>query len=56
MSHYCVSIDLTGRKGVVVGGGTVAERKVETLLDFGAAVVVVAPNLSAGLRERAEQG
>ena len=46
MSHYPVSLDLTDRRCVVIGGGAVAERKVLTLLDFGAAVTVAAPELT----------
>ncbi|TMK43226.1 MAG: NAD(P)-dependent oxidoreductase, partial [Actinobacteria bacterium] len=34
---YPVSLDLEGRRCVVVGGGTVAEHKVQGLLDAGAA-------------------
>lgn len=36
-------------QALVVGGGTVAERKVRALLDGGVAVRVVAPDLSPGL-------
>ena len=49
MSHYPINLDLRNRKCVVVGGGVVAERKVETLLEFGAAVVVIAPELTPRL-------
>lgn len=41
--------DLRGRKVLVVGGGPVARRKVEALLDAGARVVVGAPSLEPGL-------
>lgn len=44
-------IDLSGRLSVVVGGGTVAERKVETLLGFGAEILVVSPTLTPSLEE-----
>jgi precorrin-2 dehydrogenase/sirohydrochlorin ferrochelatase len=39
-------LDLRGRRCVVVGGGTVARRKVEGLLEAGARVDVVAPEVS----------
>ena len=46
---YPVSLSLSGRRVVVVGGGRVATRRVAELLDAGAAVEVVAPDLSPTL-------
>ena len=51
MPYYPINLNLRNRKCVVIGGGTVAERKVKTLLKFGATVVVVSPELSIGLQE-----
>lgn len=42
---YPVSLDVSGRACLVVGGGKVAARKARTLLDCGAAVCVIAPLL-----------
>ena len=42
-------VDLSGKKAVVVGGGTVGLRRARVLRDFGAAVTVVAPSLGAPL-------
>src|SRR5690606_9053713 len=42
-------LDLRGRRVLVVGGGGVAARKVDALLEAGAAVAVVAPALDAEL-------
>ena len=53
---YPLFADLAGQKVVVVGGGQVAERKVETLLDCEAAVVVVSPDVTAKLAELADKG
>jgi uroporphyrin-III C-methyltransferase/precorrin-2 dehydrogenase/sirohydrochlorin ferrochelatase len=46
-AYFPVALDLHGRRCLVVGGGVVATRKVEALLDAGATVVVVAPRLLA---------
>ncbi|MGI6125428.1 MAG: precorrin-2 dehydrogenase/sirohydrochlorin ferrochelatase family protein [Planifilum sp.] len=53
---YPMMIDLTGRRCLVVGGGTVAERKVASLLAGGGDVVVVSPSLTPGLMERFRAG
>src|SRR5690349_20298971 len=47
---------LAGRRVLVVGGGTVATRRVPALLDAGADVVVVAPRLTPALRTLADDG
>lgn len=47
--YYPVFLDLTERLVVVVGGGSVAERKVKALLRHGAKVQVVSPDLTSEL-------
>ncbi len=54
--YYPIFLDLRGRKCTVVGGGSVAERKVVALLEHDASVEVISPALSPGLRELAERG
>ena len=54
--RYAVMVDLQGRPCLVVGGGTVATRKVRGLLDVGAEVTVTAPVLSPSLAELATTG
>lgn len=56
MGYYPVFLELTGRPAVVIGGGPVAERKVEGLLATGAAVTVVSPALGTGLETLASEG
>jgi uroporphyrin-III C-methyltransferase / precorrin-2 dehydrogenase / sirohydrochlorin ferrochelatase len=48
---YPVNLDLQGRRCVVVGGGKIAEDKIKGLLEAGANVRVIAPELTVGLEE-----
>lgn len=45
MAYFPFFIDLTGRKGLIVGGGAVALRKAEKLLPYGPELTVAAPEL-----------
>jgi siroheme synthase-like protein len=54
--YYPVFLDVAGRRCVVVGGGEVAVRKVGALLDHGARVAVISPELCEGLRLLADEG
>jgi len=56
MTHYPVFLDLRDREVVVVGGGTVAERKVRELLDAGARVRVISRALTPALEALVESG
>ncbi len=49
MKYYPVFLDICGKKCVVAGGGEVAARKVTRLLDCGAQVLVVSPQLTPEL-------
>ncbi len=53
VDYYPVYLDLRGRRCLVVGGGEVAERKVETLRECGATITVISPELTPGLAEAA---
>lgn len=53
---YPVFIELHHRACVVVGGGSVAERKVQALLEAGADVTVVSPAITPVLQELARTG
>lgn len=48
-TYYPVSLDLSGRRCLVVGGGSVAKRKVVGLLNAGAEVIIVSPILNSDL-------
>ena len=47
---YPLNLNISGRQCAVIGGGHVAERKVRSLLEAGALVTVIAPELTAGLQ------
>ncbi len=44
-SYYPIFLDIKGKRCVVVGGGEVALRKVNALLEHGASVTVISPGL-----------
>ena len=52
MRYFPLFADLRGRRVLVVGGGEVAERKVRLLVEAGAEVHVVAPELNPWLAAR----
>ncbi len=56
MSYYPIFVKLQGEDTLVVGGGSVARRKVETLLEHGASVRIVARKLCPKLTSLVEQG
>ncbi len=54
--RYPVALELTGRRCVVTGGGTEAERKARALLEAEADVVVIAPTVTDGLGDLVRRG
>jgi siroheme synthase-like protein len=56
VGYYPLFVDLAGRACLVVGGGDIAEGKVQGLLAAGASVTVVSPTLVASLAEAARAG
>jgi len=55
-SYYPIFLNVSGKRCVVVGGGQVALRKVGALLDHGANVEVISPDLCPELNKLAETG
>ena len=55
MRYFPVFLDLKEKRCIVVGGGSVAERKVKNLLKAGARVVVISPKLTALLSRLREE-
>ncbi len=54
MKYYPAYLDLRDRSCLVVGGGAVAERKALSLLEAGANVTIISPELTPRLRELAD--
>jgi precorrin-2 dehydrogenase / sirohydrochlorin ferrochelatase len=54
--EYPVNLILAGRRCLVVGGGSIAERKIASLLEADASVTVVSPTLSPILAQWASDG
>lgn len=53
---FPVFISLQGKKCVVVGGGTIATRRVQTLIEFCEDIVVIAPEVSKELTSLIAEG
>ena len=55
-SYYPIFLDLKGKKAVVVGGGMVAQRKIDPLLEHGAEVHVISRALTPELDRDVKAG
>ena len=56
MKYYPVNLDIKNRNCLLVGGGAVGTRKVNTLLECGARVTVVSPDPTPQLTSLASEG
>jgi siroheme synthase-like protein len=56
VSYYPIFLEMKDRRCVVIGGGAVAERRVEGLVAVGANVTVISPAITEGLRDLLTQG
>ncbi len=56
MQYYPICLDIREKDCLVVGGGEVGLRKVQTLLECGGRVTVVSPEVTEGLARLAETG
>jgi uroporphyrin-III C-methyltransferase/precorrin-2 dehydrogenase/sirohydrochlorin ferrochelatase len=54
--HYLAGLDLAGRRVVVVGGGTVAQRRLPRLVAAGAIVEVIAPHVTPAVEAMTDAG
>src|SRR5580693_2048099 len=49
MGYLPIFIDVSDRTCIVIGGGEIAERKTRSLIEGGANVVVISPEVTTGL-------
>ena len=49
MGYFPFFVELKGKRGLIVGGGIVAERKVRKLLPYEPELLVVAPKIDDGI-------
>jgi uroporphyrin-III C-methyltransferase/precorrin-2 dehydrogenase/sirohydrochlorin ferrochelatase len=54
--HYLSGLDLSGRRVVMVGGGTVAQRRLPRLVGAGALVEVISPETTPSVSAMADAG
>ena len=54
--HYLAGLELAGRRVVVVGGGTVAQRRLPRLVGSGARVELVSPAVTPSVQTLADSG
>ena len=55
MGYFPFFVELKGKRGLIVGGGIVAERKVRKLLPYEPELLVVAPKINDGIRKLSEE-
>ena len=56
MKYYPVNLDIKNKKCLLIGGGSVGSRKAETLLECGAELTVVSPEVTKEIQTFADDG
>ena len=56
MAYFPLFIDLSGKETLIVGGGKVAERKVQILLNFGASILLISPETTSPINVLIDSG
>lgn len=54
--HYLAGLDLAGRRVIVVGGGTVAQRRLPRLVSAGAEVTLISPSVTPAVQAMVDAG
>lgn len=55
IKYYPVNLALEDKKCVIAGAGTIAERKIKRLLECGAKILVISPEITVGLKKLAKK-
>ncbi|MFT4145497.1 MAG: bifunctional precorrin-2 dehydrogenase/sirohydrochlorin ferrochelatase [Mobilitalea sp.] len=56
MAYFPFYMDITDKLWVIVGGGTIALHKIKILIEFGATMTVIAPDIQEDIRWLQRQG
>ncbi len=56
MAYFPFYMDITDKLWVIVGGGTIALHKIKILIEFGATMTVIAPDIQGDIRWIQRQG
>ncbi len=56
MRYFPVFLDIAGKPVVIIGGGNIAHQKAESLVDAGAQVTVVSPELNEAMQALKDEG
>lgn len=55
-SYYPIFVSLSGKKVVIIGGGVVATRKVQSLLPAAPKITIISPTVTEEIKHLVEQG
>lgn len=53
--YFPMFVDLSGKRIVVVGGGKIAERRIDTLLEFADNITIISPKVTEGIKRKAKE-
>ena len=56
MAYFPLFVNMEEKEVLVIGGGTIATRRVKALLEFGCSICVLAPEVSAEMNKMIQEG
>jgi precorrin-2 dehydrogenase/sirohydrochlorin ferrochelatase len=56
MDYYPIQLNLKGKQALIIGGGKIAERKLTGLLETGAQITIVSPEITENIRQYCQCG